>query len=200
LSKTSAIRKGRALPPRRNGIRTLEKEYESEGWGTASLLIIRCFAGAVGVEEALQNQHGSHLIDNLTMAGKGASGGVEVTVGFSRGEALVPEVDGEGECLAEGFGKGVGFGRLGADVARHIEGVAEDDGRAAEFAEQAAEGFEVLPGVFADQGEDGLSGKAKLVGDGNADAAVSGIEAQEAGLHSSDGNAGGERKPHLRMG
>ena len=154
----------------------------------------------MGVEEALQNQHGSHLIDDLAMAGGGAAGGVEMAMGLGGGEALVPEVDGEGEGSAERFGEGVGFGGLGADVAGHVERIAEDDGGAAEFAEQAAEGFEVLLRVFADQGEDGLRGEAELVGDRDADAAVAEIEAQEAGLHSIDRSSGTGRKPHLRMG
>ena len=97
----------------------------------------------MGVHKALQNQHGSDLVDNLAVAGKGTSGGVEVAMGFGGGEALVPQVDGEGEGGAEGFSEGVGFCSLGADVARHIERVAEDDGGAAEFAEKAAEGLEV---------------------------------------------------------
>ena len=104
------------------------------------------------IEEALQNQHGSHLIDDLAMAGGGAARGVEVAMGFGRGEALVPEVDGEGEGGVEGFGEGVGFRGLGADVAGHVERIAEDDGGAAEFAEQAAEGFEVLLRSFCGSG------------------------------------------------
>jgi hypothetical protein len=162
-------------------------------------MIIRLFVGAVGVDKALQNQHGSDLVDDLTVARKGASGGVQVAVGFGRGEALVPEVNGERKGLAERFGEGVGSGGLGADVAGHIEGIAEDDGRTAEFAKEAAEGFEVLVRIFADQGEDGLGGEAELVGDGDADTPAAEIEAQKAGFHSRDGNPETDRKPHLRM-
>jgi len=162
-------------------------------------MIIRLFTGAVGVDKALQNQHGSDLVDDFAVTGEGASGGVQVAMSLGRGEALVPEVDGEGEGLAKGFGEGVGSGGLGADVAGHIEGIAEDNGGAAVFAQQAAEGFEVLLRVFADQGKDGLGGEAELVGDGDADAAGAEIEAQEAGFHSRDGNPETDRKPHLRM-
>lgn len=118
---------------------------------------------------------------------------------LSGSEALVPEVDGEGEGFAERFGESVGSGGLGADVAGHIEGIAQDDGGAAVFAQEAAEGFKVLLLVFADQGEDGLSGEAELVGDSDADAAGAEIEAQKAGFHSCDGNPETDRKPHLRM-
>lgn len=48
-------------------------------------------------------------------------------MGFGRGEALVPEVDGEAEGSVEGFSEGVGFRGLGADVAGHVERIAEDD-------------------------------------------------------------------------
>lgn len=62
-------------------------------------------------------------------------------MGFGGGQALVPQVDGEGEGCVEGFSEGVGFRCLGADVAGHVEGIAEDDGGAAEFAEETSEGF-----------------------------------------------------------
>ena len=86
LSKTDAIRNGKtASAPQRNGSEPFKKEYESEGWGTASLTIIRRFLGAVGVEEALQNQYGSDLIDDLAMTGGGAAGGVQMAVRFGGG-------------------------------------------------------------------------------------------------------------------
>ena len=137
----------------------------------------------MSVEEALQNQYGSHLIDNLAVGGGGASGSLEVAMGFGRGEPLVPEVDGEREGLAEGAGKGAGEGGLGADVAGKMQRIADDDGGAAVFAEETAEGSEVLLRIFADQGEDGLGGEAEFVGDGDTDAAAAEIEAEEAGLH-----------------
>jgi hypothetical protein len=164
--------------------------------GTASLTIIRRVRGAVGIEKALQNQHGSDLVDDLAVAGEGASGSVEMAVGFGGGEALVPQVDGQGEGSAEVFGEGVGFRGLGANVPGHIERIAQDDGGAAEFAEKAAEGFKVLLRIFADEGEYGLGGEAEFIGDSDADAAIAEIEAQEAGLHSIDssGESSGERR------
>ena len=81
-----------------------------------------------------------------------------------------------------------------------IEWIAENDASTAEFAQQAADGFEVLLQIFTDEGEDGLGSEAELIRDGDADAAVTEIEAQQAWLHSCDGTASTERKPHLRMG
>jgi len=60
---------------------------------------------------------GSDLIDDLAMTRAGAAGGIEVAMGFGGGQALVPQVDGEGEGCVEGFSEGVGFRCLGADVA-----------------------------------------------------------------------------------
>jgi hypothetical protein len=182
------------------GIWNPEKRSTSPKAGVPPyLMIIRLFAGAVGVDKALQNQHGSDLVDDFPMTGKGPPGGMQVAMGLGGGEALVPEVDGEGEGLAERPGKSVRSGGLGANVAGHIEGIAEDDGGAAVFAQQAAKGFKVLLLIFADQGEDGLGGEAEFVGDGDTDAAGAEIEAQEAGFHSRDGNPETDRKPHLRM-
>jgi len=95
---------------------------------------------------------------------------MQMSVGLRGGEALVPQVDGQGKSGAQGLGEGLGSFGLGAKVAGHVQRVADDDGRAAELAEEAAEGFQVLFVVFADEGEHGLSGEAQLVRDGDADA------------------------------
>jgi hypothetical protein len=137
----------------------------------------------VGVEEALQNQHGSDLVDDFAMAGEGSSGSMQVPMGFCGGEALVPEMDGKRKGFAERFREGLGFGGLRAQVAGHVEWIAEDDGFAAELAEEAAEGFEVLLRIFVDKGENGLCGEAELIGDGDTDAATAEIESEVAGGH-----------------
>jgi hypothetical protein len=136
-----------------------------------------------GVEEALQNQHGSDLVDDLAVGFAGAAGGVEMAVGFGGGEAFVPEVDGESEGFAEDFGKNLGSGGLGAEVAGKVEGIAQDDGGAVEFPEQSGEGLEILTEVAADEGEHRLGGEAQLVGDGNADTASAIIESEQARGH-----------------
>jgi len=135
------------------------------------------------IEETLQYQHGSHLVDDLAMAGKGPAGSVKVAVGFGRGQALVPEMDGQGKGVTQGVCEGLGPGGLGADVARQIKRMAEDNAGAGVFAEEAAQRFQVGLWVFADQGQDRLGGQAELVGDGDTDAATSEIEAQQARRH-----------------
>jgi hypothetical protein len=135
------------------------------------------------VEEALQYQYGSHLVDDLAMPGKGPSGGVEVAMGFGGGQPLVPEVDGQREGGAQGVGKDLSFRGLGAHIPGHIQRVAEDDGRTPVFAEQAAEGFQVGFRISADQGQNRLRGQPQLIGDGNPDATISEIEAKKARWH-----------------
>ena len=55
------------MPSRRGemGSKPWKRSVKSEGWGTASALIIRRRARPVGIEETLQNQHRSHLIDHF---------------------------------------------------------------------------------------------------------------------------------------
>jgi hypothetical protein len=134
----------------------------------------------MGIEKALQNQYGSHLVDDLAMPGERAAGGVQVAVGFSRGEAFVPEVNGQGKGRAQGVGEGVGSFSLRADIAGHVERIAEDDGGAGELAKETPERLQILLCVPADEGQDRLGGEAKLVGDGHADAAATEVESEEA--------------------
>ncbi len=71
--------------------------------------------------------------------------------------------------------------------------MAKNNRRAAVFAQKAADGFQVLFFVFADQSQHRLRGEAEFIGDRDADAAAAEIEAQQAGLHSPDGIASTER-------
>lgn len=133
-----------------------------------------------GVEEALQNKDGGHLVDDGAVFGPGASGGVQMAVGFGGGEALVPEVDRETGFIAQSLRKGLGLGGLGTLISGHVEGIANDDLGAAVFADEAHQGFEVLPSVGADEGQDRLRGESERVGYGHADTAISYIEAHES--------------------
>jgi hypothetical protein len=165
-------------------VRNGHRRRGTGGWD--AILLLRLYdagTGAPGVEKALQDQHGGDLVDHLAVSGGGASGGVQVAMGFGGAEALIPEMDGEGEGAAEGFGEGLGADRLRADVSGKMEGVAENDLRAAKFAEQAAERLQVLLLIPANKGQHRLRGEAEFIGDGNANAAGAKIEAEQAGLH-----------------
>jgi hypothetical protein len=81
-----------------------------------------------GVKEGLKDENGGYLVDYSAVAGAGQAGGVQVAVGFSGGEAFVPEIEGQLGFFVDESGKGLGFDGLGAEVARHIEGVADNEG------------------------------------------------------------------------
>lgn len=140
-------------------------------------------SGAVGVEKALQYQHGGDLIHDLAMSGASKAGGVEVAMSLSGAKPLIPKVNRQGECFTKRLRKVVSSLRLRADVAGGIERIAEHDGGTVEFAQKAAEGFEILAKVSADEGKDRLGGESQLVGDSNADAAGAEVEAQKARRH-----------------
>jgi hypothetical protein len=135
----------------------------------------------VGVEETLQDENGSDLVDDSAMFGARASRGMQVAMGFGGGKALVPEVDGQAGFVAQELGESLSLRGLGTLISGHVEGVADDDLGAAVFADEAGERFEVPLAVGAREGEDGLRGEAERVGDSDANAAVSDVEAYQPG-------------------
>jgi hypothetical protein len=175
--------------------------------------------GAGGGEEAFEEEGGGNLIDDgravetlLAIeaggvgvgAGSGAggvAGEVEEGVGVVGGEALVEEVVGEGGVgFAEGLGEGLSFGGLGAGCAVGVEGIADEEDFDVVLADEAADGFEVGSyvwfGAGAVEGEEGLSGEAEGVGDGEADAAVADVERESAGM----GHGDSVRRKESRVG
>ena len=104
---------------------------------------------------------------------------------FAGGEAFVEEMVGEGGVgfgceFAEGFGEGNGFGGLRAGRAVGVEWVADDDDLHLVLADETGDGFQVGAQGGAVEGEEGLRGEAKLVGDGEADAFVADVERESA--------------------
>jgi len=106
------------------------------------------------------------------VAGAGEAGGVEMAMSFGGGEAFVPEIERQAGFLVDVAGELLGLDGLGAEVAGHVEGVADDDGLAGVAAGEASEGAEVVAAGGAGEGEDGLSGEAEGVRDGDADPAI----------------------------
>jgi hypothetical protein len=117
------------------------------------------------------------------MAGKWPSGGMQMAMRFSRGQALVPQVDRQVKGSAQLLGKSVRFGSLGAEISGHIERIAQNDGRTVEFAQEAAKRLEVQFRVLSDEGQDRLGGQTQFVGHRNPDATVTEIKAEQAGFH-----------------
>lgn len=57
------------------------------------------------VEEGLENEGGGYLIDEAAVLLAGMAGFIEDLMGFSGGEALIPEVDGKAGEFAKLGGK-----------------------------------------------------------------------------------------------
>jgi len=83
-------------------------------------------------------------------------------VGLGGGEALVPEMDGEGVFQgaegAEVFGEGLGLGGLGAGGAVGVEGIADEEDFYFVLTDEAGDGFEVGAQRGAMKGEERLGG------------------------------------------
>ena len=142
---------------------------------------------AASFKEGLEDKDGGDLIDDvfaadaLAVGGAAMAEGVEVAVGFGGGKALIPEMDGEAELFAERGGKGLSAGGLRALVAGHVEWVADDGfGDRRVLAQDAGDGFQVVLQAPAVQREERLGGVAERVGQGQADAALANIKAENA--------------------
>ncbi len=161
--------------------------------------IVEAGAGGLedaGSEKALENENGGDLIDDGTMLLAGFAHGVEVTMGFAGAQTFVREVDGKVEGGADLFGESLGFEGLGADLAGHMEGIADDDLGDGVFAEDTADGFEVGARSGAIEGEERLDGEAEGIRDGEADAFAADIKGEEAGRQGYRLNLGLEELVH----
>ena len=113
------------------------------------------------------------------------AGLVDDLVGFARGEALVPQVDGQAGESSKFGGEGLRLGGLWADIAGEVNGVANHDARDSKAAAEAGKRAEVVSGDAGRwatplQSQHRLSGKAKFVGDSNTYAAVADVETEIA--------------------
>ncbi len=140
----------------------------------------RAWGNRLGVEESLEDEDGSNLVDDFSMRGAGATGGMEMAMGLGGGEPFVPQVEGKLGLLVHEASEVLSLGGLRAEVARHVERIADDDGAAVMATGKAGQGAEVVAAVGANEGEHGLCGKAESIGDGYADAAVPDVQAHEA--------------------
>ncbi len=143
-------------------------------------------------QEGFEQEDGGQLIDDvfavdgLAMAAAGGAGvvagGVEQGVGVEGGEALVEQVVLEcGVGWLQGGGKGSGFGGLRAQGAGGVERVAYDESGDGVLADEAGYGLEVGAVGGAVDREERLGGEVELIGDREADAAVTDIERERAG-------------------
>jgi len=122
-------------------------------------------AVALRFKKRLQNEHGSDLINDLFagLAVSRVAGIVKLAMGLGGGEPLIPEVDGDAGFCGESSSELLRLGGLGAEIAGHVERIADDNLGAGVLAQQAAEGFHVCATGGAVQGEKRLRGVAELV-------------------------------------
>lgn len=115
---------------------------------------------------------------------------VEQGVSLVGSKPFVPQVDGQAGGGAQLGRKGLDLLRSWADIPGEMQRKADDDAGdavAAAEASNGAKGFSGAgPGAAVQvEGQDGLGGKAQLVGDGDADAPCADVEGQEAAWRSS---------------
>ncbi len=89
-------------------------------------------------------------------------------------------MDGQTSFFAEHLRKGLGFARLRAQVAGHVERVPDDNLRTTVFPNNAQERFCVLAAVGANQRHNRLGGQPQCVRNGDSDAPVADIEAKQS--------------------
>jgi len=134
----------------------------------------------LSIQIALQNEHGGHLVNDCLAGFAGAACGIQMTMGLSSAETLVPEHDGQLQLLAQLSGKGLRGHGAWADISRHIKRQAHDDSRAAMTAHQAGQRTHIVAALRAVQRQQRLRGSAQLIRDGHAYAAIAVIEAENA--------------------
>jgi len=128
----------------------------------------------------LENQDGRHPVDRFGALFDGKFGCAKQAAGFSGGEALVPEMNGELEMLAQVLGEGLDFFGLCAFGSAHAQGKADDDFPHVILTDDAVQVSEVAALVLTLEGFEALGGDAERVGDGDADAAGTDVEAEDA--------------------
>jgi len=133
----------------------------------------------------LEDEGRGDLVDDTAVLLACVAGLVENLVGFARGKALIPQVDGQAGKRAKLGGEGLRFGGLGAGLAGEVDGVADDDANNAESLGKPGQRAKIFSGdagrgASSLEGQDGLGGEAELVGDSDADAAVADVEAEIA--------------------
>lgn len=134
----------------------------------------------------MQNQRGRDLVDDAAVLLAGVAGLVEDLVGFARGEAFVPKVDGQaGECTKLG-GEGLRLGRLRAGLAGEVDRVANHNAHNTEALGKPCKGAEVFSGnagrsAFPPECQHRLGCEAELIGHSNPDAAVADVKTEIAG-------------------
>lgn len=134
----------------------------------------------MGIQVALQDEHGGDLVDDGFAVARVPAGGVKDVMSFNGGEAFIPEMDRNLGSGAQKIDKGMYFRSLRAEIAGEVQRITGDHGGAFLFPYKAEEGANVLTRVGAGEREEGKR-DTERVGHCNADPAVSDVEPYQAG-------------------
>ena len=131
---------------------------------------------------SLEDQDGGHAIHRLASFFNGKIGFAQQAVGFGRGEALVPQVDGEFEMLAQILGKSWIFSAWAPSAPLIPRGRPTTISFTPYCADHSVKVGEVVLLILPVQRIQTLSRHAQRVGNSNSDAAQAYIESEYAGF------------------
>jgi hypothetical protein len=164
------------------------------------------YGAALRVQPALQDDGGGKLVEFMTADVAVCwiiTGSLERGMSFGGGEALVPEVDGEGWLVRglcnerlELFDEEMDAPGLAAGISGEVQRVSDDNAGAAMAAGEAEDGALVAAGLRALEGKQRLR-DAQGIGERDADAAGADVEA-EPGLRGAEPGLGLTGKWHIR--
>ncbi len=134
----------------------------------------------MGIQIALENKNGGHLIDDLLARMGGATCGIQMTMRLGGAETFIPQNDREFQIFFDGGGELLCRQRARANVAGHVQRQAHHDSRTAMSAHDASQRAHVLAALCTMQRQQGLRGQSHLIGDGHANATIPMIETKNA--------------------
>jgi hypothetical protein len=145
-----------------------------------------------GIQEALQNQHCGHLIDDVAASGSRCTAcGIQVPVGLGGAHAFIPQMNRELRSFVQLCGKGARGLGAGAVVPGEMQWQANNNLGHLMAARQARQGAQVGPCLCAVQRQQRLRGQAQCIRERNANAAFAVVQAKDAAqsgrsLHKAD--------------
>jgi hypothetical protein len=147
---------------------------------TGRLTASQLSRAAAVFHEGVEDQHGGHLVHDGGAAADTHVGFAQEAVSLRRGEALVPEVNGELEVAMEFLGKNGGLFGLNALGAAHAK--RKSDNKLGNFIliNDALESGQVGALIFSANGSETLGGDAERIGDGESDGLGTDVEAEKA--------------------
>ena len=131
-------------------------------------------------KKTLKDQNRGYLIDDCAVLLASVAHGVKMAVGLAGGEPLVRKMDRQAERDAQILGEGLGLERLRTDLARHVQGVADDELNNCMFADHPADRLHIGVRRAAMKREERLHGDAERIRDRESDTLAADVQAEDA--------------------